>query len=750
MNLTLSNPAVKTIDIPLRELTVDMIRARKRMPRPDITKMVCITEQTIRDVKEYDHKCRRVHICGDLYDMLGRYIVPPSEVVYNTNIVGCRNPEAIRRDNHTVFADSRAEFDHLHSRRPIYGSIKFFKQMLYNQHPFLIGMDWHGIIMAGGMVSRILKQPRTGADIGAGVGAGVGISDRDCAEAVGSDIDMFFHSLSDDEIVAKIDYVIGHIKQYRAPGSYNVSAAYNVSATYRTANAVTLCITLDRNSIRELEYTHPLRNSIHRRGTIQFVTRAYNTPSEVIHAFDLGSSACLFDGQSVYLTLNGLLAYEYRTNYFDPTVYRANYEERVDKYLDRGFMLCLPFLHQSISSGPSDNNVSSNNVSSNTSPLANVGLRKHMHLSTIDPISNYMDKGMQIDKITYGLGVTLVVSGVIMAAFSTAPPPLSAEDLQLILSSDSTPISHIVAPYAGTFITPNFALPTIDQVASFLHPATVSIGNKYAVCYDKPFAPNCRLYYFSTGPMKTFANDANNIIPNHWRRSNCCKCGMTRYPSVGRTSSSYESTPSISHQLDTDANSEYLAKVNEDRKIHVHQDLPLMHSEYDPLHINEMYQNPGQMEDYETDRVAFDLRRSPFIMTNTPLTSGLFRPTIVYEIRGSTQRIVRNIRQTITGRMFGYSIDTKRTKHIDMNKLRYYIPDMNDLCYVIETYMTGRRNQYITTIDPRIDEIIAKFIQTRTDVMINPFTVTPIRDSIMFNTSTGGITEAEWYGYAEQ
>jgi len=80
---------------------------------------------------------------------------------------------------------------------------------------------------------------------------------------------------------------------------------------------------------------------------LQLILRLYKTKSEVLHGFDLGSSAIGFDGQEVYLTSLGKYCYEHSCNIVDTTRRSTTYEYRLEKYFNRGFNIVIPNLDKS-------------------------------------------------------------------------------------------------------------------------------------------------------------------------------------------------------------------------------------------------------------------------------------------------------------------------------------------------------------------------------------------------------------------
>lgn len=77
---------------------------------------------------------------------------------------------------------------------------------------------------------------------------------------------------------------------------------------------------------------------------IQLILRVYNTLSEIIHGFDLGSSAVGYDGENVYFTTLSKFAYEFGENIADPSRRSTTYGKRIEKYTRYGFPIILPHL----------------------------------------------------------------------------------------------------------------------------------------------------------------------------------------------------------------------------------------------------------------------------------------------------------------------------------------------------------------------------------------------------------------------
>jgi hypothetical protein len=75
---------------------------------------------------------------------------------------------------------------------------------------------------------------------------------------------------------------------------------------------------------------------------VQIILSVYDTPSQIIHGFDIGSCCVAFDGKEVYFTSMGKFAYEYGFNIVMTDRISPTYEYRLKKYFKRGFGIILP------------------------------------------------------------------------------------------------------------------------------------------------------------------------------------------------------------------------------------------------------------------------------------------------------------------------------------------------------------------------------------------------------------------------
>jgi len=91
----------------------------------------------------------------------------------------------------------------------------------------------------------------------------------------------------------------------------------------------------------------------HKALTFQIILRAYKSISEILHGFDLGSSAVGYDGENVWMTTLSKYSYRNMVNIVDITRRSTTYERRLIKYFNRGFHIIFPDLN--IAAIPQDN-----------------------------------------------------------------------------------------------------------------------------------------------------------------------------------------------------------------------------------------------------------------------------------------------------------------------------------------------------------------------------------------------------------
>jgi hypothetical protein len=174
-----------------------------------------------------------------------------------------------------------------------------FCKRLAQAAPFLTGFDLpgNGLALAGGAPSHLLQR----------------------AKGAIKDYDLFFVGRPDGgPIQTSID----------ALGRHLYKCARGALKAFRTRGCVT--------------FVGAAKDQ--RRIECQVVLRNYSSLAEVLHSFDLGSSAVAWDGQRVHLTALSKVAFELGVNILNLNARRASYENRICKYWERGFNLVLPEL----------------------------------------------------------------------------------------------------------------------------------------------------------------------------------------------------------------------------------------------------------------------------------------------------------------------------------------------------------------------------------------------------------------------
>lgn len=177
----------------------------------------------------------------------------------------------------------------------------------------LCNINWDNIIVAGGAIGAIVKNKN-----------------------YNNDVDMFMYGLNTDDATSKIEEICEQMveeskkmvikklnKRKKRPDDYK----YNILESelnikyLRTKNSLTI-------DIDGIKY--------------QFIFRIYNSISEILHGFDIGSSAIGYNTTNTYVTSLGKFAYEYNCNIIDTTRRSTSYEHRLTKYFNRGFDIIMP------------------------------------------------------------------------------------------------------------------------------------------------------------------------------------------------------------------------------------------------------------------------------------------------------------------------------------------------------------------------------------------------------------------------
>lgn len=100
---------------------------------------------------------------------------------------------------------------------------------------------------------------------------------------------------------------------------------------------------VQRKHVKVIRNKHTLSIRFMRRW-YQIIFRLYKTKSEILHGFDIGSSAVGWDGNEIYFTTLSAFSYITGYNIHDPIKASSTYEKRLIKYSRRGFAIAIPHI----------------------------------------------------------------------------------------------------------------------------------------------------------------------------------------------------------------------------------------------------------------------------------------------------------------------------------------------------------------------------------------------------------------------
>jgi hypothetical protein len=226
---------------------------------------------------------------------------------------------------------SNRQFD---KKSDIVKDIEDFK-ILYNTEfsRYMSEVDYNNILIAGGAPTSILLQ-----------------------EKWGNDIDIFIYGLTVQAAKDKVKTLIQQI--YKSNRLY-LSTQHSKDNKNNGEDSGKKKKKNNKNPInddelkgmllKEEEDDYSIRNKyaitlVVGTKKIQIILRLYKSISEILHGFDLGSSAVGYDGNQLYFTTLGRFSYEYFANIVDPSRRSTTYERRLMKYYGRGFDIILPYL----------------------------------------------------------------------------------------------------------------------------------------------------------------------------------------------------------------------------------------------------------------------------------------------------------------------------------------------------------------------------------------------------------------------
>lgn len=289
--------------------------ARKPLPPPGIGE-VDATRRLVRAALDEDAACRHPGVTKGLYGL--EALAPFARLGHGVPVI-----RSSRSSGGAPF--SRAATD------------EEFRRRLRRIAPYLANFDFqaHGLRFAGGAASALLMRDPEADDL---------------ASRSFHDFDLF---------------LVGHTSDQAAKDAIYAFAEHMAKAfdrktleVYRTQNCISFYggTVFEQRELRggdagDLPDPHmgafaPSDDgpSEHHTNLVQIILRRYSTDGEVIHGFDMGSSAVLWDGRRVVVTGLGALAAERGVNVLNLVARRGSYERRLAKYFGRGFDLVLPDL----------------------------------------------------------------------------------------------------------------------------------------------------------------------------------------------------------------------------------------------------------------------------------------------------------------------------------------------------------------------------------------------------------------------
>ena len=203
-----------------------------------------------------------------------------------------------------------------------------FAARLHTAVPLLEALDLKalGLVVAGGAASALLMGPGHYADTAAIDSKSVG-SKRAAQQHNGMVIPMTYHDI--DLFLVGHDSDEAALAAISALGDALLECWGHPMTVYRTSG----CVTFFSAGVAAPQC-----------GVVQVILRRYSTVAEIIHGFDMGSSAVAWDGEHVYLTRLGRIAAERGANVLNIVARRSSYEHRITKYFARGYDLVLPNL----------------------------------------------------------------------------------------------------------------------------------------------------------------------------------------------------------------------------------------------------------------------------------------------------------------------------------------------------------------------------------------------------------------------
>ncbi|AYV78618.1 MAG: hypothetical protein Edafosvirus20_18 [Edafosvirus sp.] len=299
------------------------------------------THQNINDILKTDASFRYSGVTEDLF-----------------TLDQLRKDSSWHYDSPTLIMPPRYEYDVVKCLR----DLKQFNTLFYTKYRLFNSINMDNILVAGGAVRSILLNKHA-KDIDLFM-YGIKSPGEACKR-----VELLLTDLYSNIEKIKTGYYVKHlldnckkdvsdvnatsgvkkmVKGLKSKKSASATALTDIDASNMTVNDI-------KTQFKHLydEYIQPKFDVIYNGNTItllvdnikiQIVLRLYNSASEILHGFDLGSSSVGFDGTNVHFTTLSKFCYENMVNIFDGTRRSTTYETRLIKYLEDGFNIILPNL----------------------------------------------------------------------------------------------------------------------------------------------------------------------------------------------------------------------------------------------------------------------------------------------------------------------------------------------------------------------------------------------------------------------
>lgn len=200
---------------------------------------------------------------------------------------------------------------------------KDFKKIFNKKFQFLKKINMKNLLIAGGSISNIIRQKKYDT------------------QGIDSDVDFFIYGLELENATERVKEWLIDILINSQKNKNNKKYDDNEEKSCTINNKKKKYEITHYNIIRS---NHTISITINNQYKLQLIFRLYNSISEILHGFDLGSSAVGYDGENIYMTSLGKFCHEHSCNIVDTTRRSTTYEQRLKKYFERGFNIVLPKL----------------------------------------------------------------------------------------------------------------------------------------------------------------------------------------------------------------------------------------------------------------------------------------------------------------------------------------------------------------------------------------------------------------------